>query len=114
MVARSEELAGDSKACTRAETALAEALGLRGEARASGAAVRPSLEWVRGWPIKPLALLLTKHDIVVNSLFLCYLLYLNFCARYRTCQRLTFACFKPQCVFHKSLGYNASIATGDA
>ena len=25
----------------------------------------PALEWVRGWPIKPLALLLTRHELVV-------------------------------------------------
>lgn len=31
---------------------------------AAGPAEAPSLEWVRGWPIKPLALLLTEHDVV--------------------------------------------------
>jgi hypothetical protein len=31
----------------------------------------PRLEWVRGWPIKPLALLLTRYDTVTTTLGSC-------------------------------------------
>ena len=40
---------------------LAQVLGLG----PSAAAAAPDLSWVRGWPIKPLALLLTRHDRVI-------------------------------------------------
>jgi hypothetical protein len=53
--------------------ALARALGLEANVRATNqeifkiynATVNPPLEWVRGWPIKPLALLLTSFDTVL-------------------------------------------------
>jgi hypothetical protein len=61
---------GSSKATAgpgKASTALAVALGLDAatERAFREETLRPSLEWVRGWPIKPLALLLTRWDTVV-------------------------------------------------
>eukprot|EP00614_Pseudopedinella_elastica_P027051 CAMPEP_0172627794 /NCGR_PEP_ID=MMETSP1068-20121228/158123_1 /TAXON_ID=35684 /ORGANISM="Pseudopedinella elastica, Strain CCMP716" /LENGTH=168 /DNA_ID=CAMNT_0013437789 /DNA_START=53 /DNA_END=555 /DNA_ORIENTATION=- len=52
-------------------TALGRALGFDSSSSQAAAGllssstVSPPLEWVRGWPIKPLALLLTKRDLVL-------------------------------------------------
>jgi hypothetical protein len=51
----------------RRYTALAKALGLKQVDldHFQRATVEPSLDWVRGWPIKPLSLLLTKYNKVM-------------------------------------------------
>jgi len=64
------------QSCSHQRTALARALGLTsgtiaaapakgGYSGISATTTAPPLEWVRGWPIKPLALLLTQAPVVL-------------------------------------------------
>lgn len=59
-----ENLSREVGGCAEKQTALARALGIGLSRSLSRLTVAPTLEWVRGWPIKPLALLLTSHERV--------------------------------------------------